>query len=250
MYNNEEIKEIMGQIVPKKVVYDGVEYPAARCLNGRGLVYGHGINDSPYTTVPTINNKEQMHPIYKIWKGMLKRAYSDKFHKKSPTYKDVTVNEEWLLYTNFEKWYLLQYQKENFQLDKDLLIEGNKEYSSNKCMFISQQFNRVLLDNISRRGNTLLGCHFEKSRNKYVSSINISDNNIIIGRFNIEQEAHEQYLFYKAELIKYYIKNNPFNDSKQAIAALYKYEAKYRQDGKQHKVQQNFYNRLEIEFGK
>lgn len=71
---------------------------------------------------------------YKVWDCMLKRCYSknDKNHKSS--YKDCVVCDEWLLYSNFEKWYNNNYI-EGYSIDKDLLSPGNRIYSHKHVVF-------------------------------------------------------------------------------------------------------------------
>ena len=42
---------------------------------------------------------------YKTWSHMLERCYSEKYHKKEPTYKNCAVDNNWLNFQNFAKWY-------------------------------------------------------------------------------------------------------------------------------------------------
>lgn len=59
-------------------------------------VYGYGICD-----ITGIENGKQM-KYYETWKGMLRRCYSELYHKKEPTYKECSVCDEWLLFSNFK----------------------------------------------------------------------------------------------------------------------------------------------------
>ena len=77
---------------------------------------------------------------YDTWIGMLRRCYSEKSFIRRPTYKDVTVCEEWHNFQTFVKWYEENYI-EGFHLDKDLLSKGNKIYSPETCCFISLEDN-------------------------------------------------------------------------------------------------------------
>ena len=77
---------------------------------------------------------------YDTWIGMLRRCYSEKSFIRRPTYKDVTVCEEWHNFQTFAKWYEENYI-EGFHLDKDLLSKGNKIYSPETCCFISLEDN-------------------------------------------------------------------------------------------------------------
>ncbi len=86
-------------------------------------VFGKGIND-------TENAKD-----YQTWHSMLRRCYSPVFKKDKPTYEGCEVCEEWLHFSVFRKWYAAN-NKANWELDKDLLIPGNKTYSPETCIFV------------------------------------------------------------------------------------------------------------------
>jgi len=98
------------------------------------LVQGVGINDSS----KTCDRK-----IYLTWNSMITRCYSEDYKTKNPTYKDCTLQTEWLRYSVFRDWMIKQdYQGK--QLDKDLIKVGNKHYSEDTCTFISPELNTAL----------------------------------------------------------------------------------------------------------
>ena len=71
-------------------------------------------------------------PGYSRWRAMLQRCYDKKIHNRQPTYIDCSVCEEWCSLYNFNKWYLKNYYSidgERMELDKDILVKGNKMYS-------------------------------------------------------------------------------------------------------------------------
>lgn len=76
---------------------------------------------------------------------MLRRCYSEDNLKRSPTYRGCFVATEWHNFQIFCEWYLNNYPKDGkkYQLDKDILFEGNKEYSPEKCMFVTHRDNAV-----------------------------------------------------------------------------------------------------------
>ena len=41
--------------------------------------------------------------MFKVWHSMIRRCYSDVYHKNQPAYDDVTVQESWLIFSNFKK---------------------------------------------------------------------------------------------------------------------------------------------------
>lgn len=74
---------------------------------------------------------------YKCWVGMLERCYSKKQRHRNTTYADCTVAEVWHNYQQFASWYDDNYPQDGlkYQLDKDKLVEGNRIYSPEACMF-------------------------------------------------------------------------------------------------------------------
>ena len=178
-----------------------IEIPCTKVsLSKRKLVYGIGINDATYQVSPTINNKKVRCKYYITWKSMLRRCYDQTYHDKQATYKDCIVCEDWKIFSNFKAWMITQDWQEN-SLDKDLLIYGNKLYSPETCVFVSQRLNTLLINNKEKRGNLLLGVTLHKN-GKYQAycSDNLVSN--YLGIYDTEQEAHDVYCLYKADLIK------------------------------------------------
>ena len=110
------------------------------------MVYGHGINDTSRGWM-TANDKNQR--IYRTWKNMLCRCYSEKYQEKHPTYKGCSVCNNWLMLSNFirDLKFIDGYDEEKFLngnlcLDKDIKSNGeNKEYSLNNCLWVSSAEN-------------------------------------------------------------------------------------------------------------
>lgn len=105
-----------------------------------------GINNMPKNwTVENEWNKK----VYKKWKSMLERCYSEKVHKREPTYIDCSVCDRWLLLSNFveDVTKIDGYDEEEFLsgklcLDKDIKSNGkNKEYSLENCVFVNKREN-------------------------------------------------------------------------------------------------------------
>lgn len=79
-----------------------------------------------------------------IWKSMMNRCYDPK-GKAYSRYggSGVVVCKEWKEYDNFLVWFKDNYI-EGFALDKDLLVNGNKIYSPDTCVFIPPTLNSLL----------------------------------------------------------------------------------------------------------
>lgn len=168
------------------------------------LIYGVGIND--YDGSIKIDGK--IITSYLCWQNMLNRCYDPKCQAKNPTYIGCTVCEEWLLFSNFKKFYDENY-KSNLQLDKDILKIGNKIYSPQYCRFVPQYINKLLTDSGAARGNLPLGVTALKPSIKsrrinitYLAKCKNGYGKCISKTFKTISEAKNWYSITKKKIIK------------------------------------------------
>lgn len=161
-------------------------------------VFGVGIND--YDKEVT-DNDGRVIKSYRIWSGVIKRCYDEKTQKKAPAYIGCTVCDEWKYFSNFKKWFDKHYI-EDYQLDKDILVQGNRIYSPNTCCFVPQRINTILLDCRASRGKYKIGVSYHKRNNKYGASVNMNGKLKHLGYFTTEEEAYKEYCKNKKEIIK------------------------------------------------
>ena len=164
------------------------------------LVYGVGINDSGIPTYHMIDGKKTQCPFYKRWVNILERCYSEKWHKKYPTYKDCSVCDEWLFFSAFKLWMVAQDWEGN-QIDKDILLPGNKIYGPEECIFVSGKVNSLLIDCGSARGNYPIGVTFNKRTGKFISRCMRNGKKVGIGSYDDELEASKAYKSFKYKVI-------------------------------------------------
>ena len=116
-----------------------------RVLRDRTIpnVYGVGYMGNNFELKSSCNGKK--YPIYDMWYRIIERCYSKKLHDRCPTYTDCYVSDDFKDYSKWRKWYdNYQYKHDGWQLDKDLLVKGNKIYSSETCVFLPHIINSVL----------------------------------------------------------------------------------------------------------
>jgi hypothetical protein len=178
------------------------EVPASKfSISMRKLVQGIGINNANYMTNLKINGKEYRCPFYLAWRGMLRRCYDPIYHRTQPTYIGCTVAVEWHEFINFKAWMTKQDWK-NKQLDKDIIIQGNKIYSPLNCVFVSHDINKLLNTNAAKRGGYPLGVTFNKKSGKYQSQCTVNGRKTkYLGLFPTPELAHDAYKKFKYELI-------------------------------------------------
>lgn len=200
------------------------------------LVCGVGVNDADYVTQKTkpdhsaryVNGKYKQKlvwvcPFYITWANMLKRCYSEKYQEKYPTYKGCTVCEEWKLFSNFRKW-MVEQEWEGLQLDKDLLVVGNKVYSAETCVFVTCQVNNFLGENDRSRGEWPIGVSWNKRAKKFYAKCSnpITGKLKGLGYFTCQHEAHRAWLAKKLEHA--YALAAIQTDQRVAIALIERYE--------------------------
>lgn len=180
-------------------------------LSKTKLVYGVGINDADYVVkkweeIGYVDGKRKQKliwccPYYQVWTEMLKRCYSPKYQDRQPTYKGCSVSEDWLTFSVFKSWMENQ-DFEGMQLDKDLLFEGNKIYSADTCVFVTQMVNSFTTDCGAARGEWMIGVCWNKRADKFMSRCSnpFTKKREYLGLFNCQQEAHKAWLKRKLEL--------------------------------------------------
>ena len=170
------------------------------------LVFGMGINDADYKLShrEVINNKRKMLwrcPFYTSWAGMLKRCYSQRYHEKFPTYVGCLVCDEWLTFSKFKLWMETQ-DWQGQHLDKDILIQDNKIYSPQTCVFVSGGLNSFMLSNDKIRGKYLIGVYSPINSEKFLAQCKnpFTKNTEYLGSFTDQYEAHEAWRKHKHEI--------------------------------------------------
>ena len=143
---------------------------------------------------------------YRVWEHMLERCYSDKKSRTQRWYKDkgVTVCKEWHDYSNFHKWYkenTYELGSDKLQIDKDIMFEGNKEYSPTKCILVPQSVNTLLIDREADRGIYKKGVY--KDGERFKAQVSVMGKVFSLGRFKTETEASNEYERAKKEVIRF-----------------------------------------------
>ena len=189
------------------------------------LVFGAGINDRKY---PTFANGKKTKEC-SLWNDMLKRCYSKKHQLKQPTYIGCEVSENFKRYSYFYEWCNKQigFGVEGWQLDKDLLVRGNKIYSENLCVFIPRELNSLLLTRDAKRGEHPLGVYLHKASNKFTSMLHIGNGKRkCLGSYNTSEEAFNVYKIAKEEFIKEKAEKYKSQIDFRVYNALMSYEVK------------------------
>lgn len=139
----------------------------------KAKLYGVAVNDANYPVVrhEIVGGKQMIVwrcEFYTRWYGMIRRCYSGNMPKKLAKYNECSVHPDWFLFSNFKSWMEKQ-DWQGKQLDKDLIVEGNKEYGPETCVFVDAITNTFTEDCGAARGSYLIGSSFSKLHKKFES---------------------------------------------------------------------------------
>ena len=145
---------------------------------------------------------------YKIWVSMLQRCYLATADKYS-SYVMCSVSETFKHYPTFKTWCETQVgfgsvdsNGKQFQLDKDIILRGNKLYSEDTCCFVPQEINNCILLNTTVRGECPVGVRYRQDRGTYQAYCSEFGKRVHLGTFSSETEAFYAYKNYKENYIQ------------------------------------------------
>ena len=171
-------------------------------IDAEPTVFGVGLNDTAFR--PTIKGRQIWQSV--LWRGMLGRCFSEKIRSKHPTYGDATCCTEWLSFANFLEWCNKEVGYSGFvsgtNLDKDILVAGNKKYSPLTCCLVPRQINTLLLDNKSNRGDWPVGVIVNRYAGRFQARIKRCGVISHIGHYDTPEEAFLAYKTAKEAHVK------------------------------------------------
>jgi len=119
----------------------------------KGLVQGVGTNDMT-DCYRRVDGKEERHPCYVSWKGLLERTYCPKYKETRPQ-RYAEVADEWKTLSGFYPWWKDQPFYPDGNLDSDLLSAAKglpKAYTSATACFVPARINSLLSARENDRG--------------------------------------------------------------------------------------------------
>lgn len=141
---------------------------------------------------------------YDTWHDMLRRCYDKKISQKHSTYSSCVVCEEWHNYQIFAKWYDENYYEidnHRMNLDKDILVKGNKVYSPDTCVFVDDRINKLFTKSDKIRGDLPIGVRRISPYSFYACS-GIKEHGWISKPYYSAEEAFVAYKESKEQVIR------------------------------------------------
>lgn len=144
-----ELQEQSSEPLSEDMIMDVINAVEYKQDNWNPWYYRRSYEDCGYIGM----KHDYQEPSYLLWKNVIQRCYNKKIHVYKPEYKDKSVCEEWLNYANFKLWYdehFISAKNNQIDLDKDLLVQGNTNYSPETCVFLVHYQNLMFE---GKRGN-------------------------------------------------------------------------------------------------
>lgn len=168
-----------------------------------------------------INGKTKK--AYSVWAGMIHRCYD----LKNKAYLECLVCDEWHNFSDFEKWFDQNYYElgdEEVELDKDILVKGNKIYSPETCIFVPKRINSLFVKS-NDDNNKSLGIVWKDKINKYEVRCNIGKHGRkYLGVHSTKEEAFSVYKKFKENYVKQIAEEYKERIPERLYEALYKWK--------------------------
>lgn len=168
--------------------------------------------------------------MYNRWFGMLARCYNPK-RRDYPRYggRGVTVCKQWHNMQTFASWFY-ENHRDNFELDKDILVQDSLVYSPGTCIMIPANLNKMLTFSNAARGDFPLGVSKREDCCKcYMSNVQYHlEDGYRWEFFSSVKEAHDWYVLHRKESIAiaaaYYLERGDIDEKTYTALLNYKIE--------------------------
>lgn len=193
-----------------------------------GVVRGSGYFKASTVSVNDSGRDDKKSRSYKTWSSIVQRCYNDATILTSPTYSDVFVSDEWLIYSNFKAWFDANYV-EGWHVDKDIINAcASRLYSEENCAFVPQEINSLLLSctktyNSKLPQGVILNC----TGTMYRARVSKRGKYVSLGTYPTKECAFEAYREAKVEYIRELADKWRDSLDRKVYESLYTIEPKY-----------------------
>lgn len=136
---------------------------------------------------------------YVKWANMMQRCYNTKSYQGKAFYEGVTVCEEWMNFSNFKLWYRQnKHDDRKYDLDKDILFQGNTVYSPDTCCLVTHYINTMFEKRNDEMSTTIT---LNEEINMYEATYCLLGSKKTVGVYTTEEEAKQGIREYKKQHI-------------------------------------------------
>lgn len=157
----------------------------------RGMLFDVGY--APYGKYAITENGDRTKE-YAHFHSMFNRVFGKSALKHRETYRDCNIDEHFHNFQVFAEWCNKQvgFSEDGWQLDKDILIKGNRTYSPMACVFVPNAINCIFA--AGTKNDTLpKGVYWKPKRACYVSAVSVDNKFKHLGYFNTIDDAKAAY---------------------------------------------------------
>jgi len=166
----------------------------------------------------------KLSPVYLRWVNMMKRCYEVGGGGLNSSYDDCSVHPDWHNLQSFGDWACSQpnWGREEMDLDKDLLVRGNRIYGPDTCLLIPRRLNYLLVRRPKSKGLPV-GVH--RVGERFEAKCRSADSTYAsLGRFSCPDEAFAVYRAYKESVIRLVAEEQKDRIDPRLYEALMNYE--------------------------
>lgn len=141
----------------------------------------------------TVDGKSIQTQSGSVWYDMRTRCNANgSIQKRQPRYIGCTMSTDFCNFQYFAEWHIEQigFGIENYEIDKDILFEGNKLYSRDTCILVPYELNMFLVAHNAARGIYPQGVFLDKRRNMFQSRLFVNGKCVYLGAFKTPELAH------------------------------------------------------------
>lgn len=141
---------------------------------------------------------------YNRWKNMLARCYDEQIRAKQPAYNDCTVHPDWHNFQTYAEWfYNNPYYKKGWNVDKDLLVFGNRQYGPDTCVLLPAEINSAMQMRVSKEDGLPNGVKMNSScPHLFEASSSLFNKKTYLGLYSSVDEAANAYKSFREDHIK------------------------------------------------
>lgn len=112
-------------------------------------------------------------------------------------YSGTSISPEWEDFEKFDEWYQKNYVL-GWELDKDILVPGNRVYGPDTCLYVPRALNLIL------KSKLYPGAHYDKSRSRYMAYLDCGGRTYL-GNYDSMEKAKEAVIRKKPGVLRAYI---------------------------------------------
>lgn len=162
--------------------------------------------------------RDKCNKIYRTWGKMMRRCLAGgDYQKEKPAYIGCHTSVEFSNFESFSDWAITQQGclDQGYNLDKDLLVKGNKLYSEETCVYIPALLNSLFISHPKTTVGNVLPVGVYKRGSTFRACISVNGRTLHSSTYNTPEPAREWYVNEKLRLVGNWIKY--INDGKVLV---------------------------------